>query len=247
MIEALLATIWALSSFILLSQMRKRFTETLWRVSYITTGTQKWAKVIYSFLFFPGGIVHELSHFFSATILGVRTGNIELLPVETKEGLKLGSVQVAKTDPLRRVIIGSAPLIIGVTALFLLLKILFPFIFTPSISNLTGNLISFDFSAVKLTLLYLLFTISNTMFISKKDREGFLPVSMVIVASAITWYLLPKSSIFEKRIFEILTEISFSLALTFTFVSILNGIIFFPLKVLVNFIEKKKTIKNIST
>src|ERR1700681_939898 len=66
-----------------------------------------------SFIFLPGIIIHELSHLLVASILFVKTGEIEFMPQVQDEGLKLGSVSIAKTDPIRRFIIGVSPIILG--------------------------------------------------------------------------------------------------------------------------------------
>src|ERR1035437_2432032 len=66
-----------------------------------------------SFLFLPGIIVHELSHILVAAILFVPVGSMEFAPKRHGNAVKLGSVEIAKTDPIRRSIIGCAPFFMG--------------------------------------------------------------------------------------------------------------------------------------
>jgi len=73
-----------------------------------------------SVLFLPGVIVHELSHAFMASILVVRVGKMEFWPQIHEDRVKLGSVQIAKSDPFRRFLIGAAPLFGGIGILLLL-------------------------------------------------------------------------------------------------------------------------------
>lgn len=131
---------------------------------------------ILSFLFLPGILIHELSHFFTAILLFVKVGDIELIPQVRGEEVKLGSVQVAKTDPVRRFVIGASPIIIGIT------------IILASLSYFSSQLSSWSLAELfskaslwkTLLLFYILFEVGNTMFSSKKDTEGALELFLTI-------------------------------------------------------------------
>src|SRR5437588_102405 len=77
------------------------------------TRSKKITIYLISLFFLPGVIVHELGHWLMANVLFVKTGEIEFMPQIHGEHLKLGSVEVAQTDPIRRFFIGVAPIIIG--------------------------------------------------------------------------------------------------------------------------------------
>ena len=116
------------------------------------------------YLFLPGIIIHELSHALCAGLLLVPIGQLKLYPEISEGGVRFGSIEVAHTDFLRRFIIGVAPTIFGV---FLLFGILYSLIQkSPFFLNSVSPLL------LKSILIYLLFTIANTMFSSKKDLEG---------------------------------------------------------------------------
>ncbi len=133
------------------------------------TKNKNTAIYLFSFLFLPGVIVHELSHLLTASLLFVPVGEIEFMPKVSGDEVKLGSVAVAKTDPIRRAIIGAAPFIIGVliilSSLFYFTKLNFPISQT-----------------IKVILeLFIVFEIGNTMFSSSKDLEGTLELLVVIL------------------------------------------------------------------
>jgi hypothetical protein len=77
----------------------------------LSKGAAVW---IYSILTLPGLLIHEMSHFLVAAAMGLRTGEIELLPVLTDSGgVEFGSVQVEKVDPIRLALVGMAPTVVG--------------------------------------------------------------------------------------------------------------------------------------
>ena len=140
---------------------------------------------LFSLLFFPGVLLHELSHFVMARLLGVRTGKLSLLPKVMANGnLRLGFVETAQTDPLRDTLIGAAPLISGMAVVSILsLKPL-------GILLLTGMLFNSDWTnfwveAAKLPArpdfwlwFYLAFTVSSTMLPSASDRRAWWSVGL---------------------------------------------------------------------
>jgi len=130
-----------------------------------------------AFIFFPGTLLHELSHAVAAGLLGVRVGEMEFMPKIDGEHVKLGSVQVAHTDPIRRFFIGAAPFIIGT---LILLGTLF----------FTVQNHFFNNYFVVILVGYLVFEIGNTMFSSRKDMEGALELFGTIILLLILFYLL---------------------------------------------------------
>src|SRR3989344_4485833 len=119
-----------------------------------------------SFLFLPGVIIHELSHLLIAGVLLVPVGHMEFTPKKSQNGVKLGSIEIAKTDPIRRSIIGFAPVFVG-----LMIVVSIVYIFTSNIELLKSQNI-YILTGTIFAICYLLFAISNTMFSSGKDMEG---------------------------------------------------------------------------
>src|SRR5512142_3077223 len=97
----------------LLFAQRWLHREIQW-VFLLLTRSQALALGLFSLLFFPGVLLHELSHFLMARLLGVRTGRFSLLPSLVEGGkLRLGFVETAEADLVRDALIGAAPLITG--------------------------------------------------------------------------------------------------------------------------------------
>ncbi len=141
-------------------------------------------------LFFPGTVVHELSHLFVAEILGVHTGKLSLVPENLEEEeVQAGSVQIAKSDPLRRYIIGLAPILVGLVILAALSYWLPQLLSEATEAARTGNLFSSPSTYLLSLIMYLLFTTSNSMFSSKEDLKGFVGFTAVIGLTITAGYI----------------------------------------------------------
>lgn len=137
-----------------------------------------------SIIFLPGIIIHELSHLFSAMILFVPVGDMEFIPRKEGNSVKLGSVEIGKTDPVRRSIIGFAPVFAG-----LIIVVGVVYLFSSNILFFQNKNL-YIFIAVIFILVYLLFAISNTMFSSRKDMEGTLEILITLLIVFTAFYIL---------------------------------------------------------
>ena len=145
--------------FALLFLFSKSLSKQLGFLIFRLTASRRWTVGIMAFLFLPGTVVHEFAHAAFAHALGVYVGEISLLPKIEGKNLKLGSVQVAETDPFRRFLIGAAPVVAGMALIFLTLGIFQKF--------------GADFAWWASLLVYcLIFQIGNAMFSSRRDLEG---------------------------------------------------------------------------
>src|SRR3989344_5237279 len=142
-----------------LAYFSKILQQRLGTFFYHHTGSQKTAVIFLAILFFPGTLIHELAHAITAGVLMVAVGEIELMPEIRENGIKLGSVQIAKTDPFRKALIGVAPVLFGLS---LLLGI--AYYLTSNLSQSAG--IPY---LVWILIFYLVFVITSTMFSSPKD------------------------------------------------------------------------------
>ncbi|RPI23828.1 MAG: hypothetical protein EHM70_22025 [Chloroflexota bacterium] len=183
--------------------LQRRLHRETQAIFLLVTRRSEIALVLFSLLFFPGVLLHELSHYVMARLLGGRTGRLSLIPSPQKDGrLQLGYVETSATDFLRDALIGTAPLLTG--GLFVAYAGLHRM-------DLTGLWTSLNIQGATLldTLdrlhqipdfwlwFYLTFTVSSTMMPSASDRRAWLPVTMVVgvliaavlVAGAGPWLL----------------------------------------------------------
>ncbi len=143
---------------------------------------------LFSLLFFPGVLLHELSHYLVARLLGVRTGRFSIIPKKMANGrMQLGYVETATTDFFRDAIIGAAPLILGILIIALI------GVYRLELSPLWDSIVSGQASLVRAALntvinqpdfwlwFYLIFTISSTMMPSSSDRRAWLPLILVFI------------------------------------------------------------------
>lgn len=133
-----------------------------------------------SIIFLPGTLVHEMAHLLTAGVLLVPVGDISLLPEIKEEGVKLGHVEIQKTDPIRRVLIGFAPVFVGLGVLVGIIYFINSQFFQKGEYPIW----------LILTVFYLVVVIGNTMFSSRKDLEGSLVVVVIFASILVTLYLL---------------------------------------------------------
>lgn len=144
------------------------------------------ALVLFSILFLPGVLLHEISHYLAAHILGVRTGRISLIPRPLDDGrLQMGYVETGKTDLLRDALIGLAPLLAGATFVAYVGLIRLDLVgFWQQIASGAANDLSLGLHYLVnqpdfWIWFYLLFVISSTMMPSRSDRRAWLPVLLI--------------------------------------------------------------------
>lgn len=144
------------------------------------------AIALFSVIFFPGVLFHELSHWLTAQLLGVRTGRFSLLPRPLANGrLQMGYVETQQTDWARDALIGAAPLISG--GLF----VAYAGLYRLGLLDLwsaaqTEPLLSVVRQAPSLTSrsdfwlwFYLTLVVSSTMLPSASDRRAWLPLALI--------------------------------------------------------------------
>jgi hypothetical protein len=141
---------------------------------------------LFSILFLPGVLLHEVSHYLTAHMLGVRTGGISLFPRPLDDGrLQMGYVETAKTDVLRDALIGLAPLLAGgifvayVGLIRLDLAVLWERIAMGATTDWYQGVVYLVTQPDFWIWFYLLFVVSSTMMPSRSDRRAWLPVLLI--------------------------------------------------------------------
>lgn len=169
-------------------------------LALLLTGNPNWSVVLYAIILFPGVLLHELSHWLTAGLLGVRTGAFSVLPkLEADGSVTLGYVQYYKgrhVGPFQESLIGAAPLITGTAVLLLIAFRVF------GVSDLAAVIQRGDVDSLLLALqslfatndfllwLYLLFAIGNAMMPSASDRRGWPVFLGLLVGLAVILYLV---------------------------------------------------------
>lgn len=177
--------IYSLITFIVLiavlSLMRQKLIYELSGASLLAFGSTKPGISFYTFLFLPGTIIHELSHWIVAEILQVRTGEITIFPSDDDEmsqgERRLGSVATERTDPFRAFLIGLAPFISGLGILIVLGVLL---------SSGWGTMVWWQIALI----VYGIVVIGNSMMISSSDRRSwpFIVIFFAVISILIGKY-----------------------------------------------------------
>lgn len=173
-------------SIILLYLTRRKLTVELGKLIRRFGGGHRTFAIVWSLIFLPGTIIHEISHFFAAAITGTHTGRIEIFPTlprggigqeEAPKNIHLGSVQTQELGLFRGFLVGAAPFLVG---LGLLIWIAGQLQVTPLRQGFEG--LASDKIQVTWPLLfklYLFFNVANSLFLSWVDFRHALPLIIV--------------------------------------------------------------------
>lgn len=171
--------------YLLSRSLTRTFSHLMYRLTKHKTATI----YILAFFFLPGTIIHELAHYVMAKLLFVHAGNIRLIPELAGPDVKLGTVAIGRSDPIRRFLIGAAPFLFGVSIIL----------------GAVYVVVSRDLLQHTLLLVltgYIVFEVSNTMFSSKKDMEGAVELFLFIgILTTICYFLglrIPTNLISEQ-------------------------------------------------
>jgi hypothetical protein len=142
------------------------------------------ALAVYFVVVLPGVVIHELSHWLVATVLGVRVRGFSIGPVRKgrTRRVSFGSIRVANVDPVRGSLIGVAPLWGGSAVILLIGNLVL------GVGDLAQTMAGQGLAGIPAGLeqlihvadfwlwLYLIFAVSNAMLPSESDVEQVRPV-----------------------------------------------------------------------
>jgi hypothetical protein len=191
---------WVLLSIPILVFVQRWLHRHIHGLAFLITGKRNWAVVLYAIILFPGVLLHEISHWLTANLLGVRTGSFSVLPKSKADGsIQLGYVEYYKSTnvgPIRESLIGSAPLITGTAAVLLIAFQVFDVTNLASaaesgdIESLAQAITTLFATADFLIWLYLIFAISNAMMPSSSDRKAWPAFALIMLALALILYVI---------------------------------------------------------
>lgn len=217
-----MAIVFLLLSLFLLYFSGRSLLFQLTHLVHRTGGSRRFLIVLWSLIFLPGTIIHELSHFFLAILVGARTGKIEIFPEfldmdDEGGGVALGSVQTQKLNILQGVLVGLAPFFVGLGLMVWL-----------------GSLILLSFTSSDYVSLflqsYLFFTISNSFFPSRSDLVHVVPAAItVVIIVAIAWLIGVQ---FSFSVSKTVADVVQTIFLTIVASTLLNLLIAFSLYLL---------------
>ncbi len=157
------------------------------QIFYYFTRSHKVAIWLLSIIVLPGTLVHEMAHMLTAGVTLVNVGEVSLWPEIKEQGVKLGHVEIQKTDFFRRALIGFAPVFFGMGILVGGISLANNYYFQNGQYPIW----------LVLVLFYLVVVIGNTMFSSRKDLEGTLGFVVLFIAIGGALYLLDFEQFFN--------------------------------------------------
>jgi hypothetical protein len=175
-----------LVSFCGLLLLKRWITRHVQGIGYLLTEDGQIALVLYFLLILPGVALHELSHALAAWMLRVKVRRFSIgLGRRSGQKVALGSVDIAKTGPIRAALIGLAPLLFGCAVIIVISNQVLgidslTLVGAPGLwQDLRGIYAVPDFWV----WMYLVFAIGNAMMPSASDRNSW-GVSLLFVAFA---------------------------------------------------------------
>lgn len=209
---------------------RGHLTKQLFRLVNSHGGGHRAFTIIWSIIFLPGTIIHEMSHFFAAAFTGTHIGKVEIFPTfrlplrqladrNDEQAIHLGSVQTQELGLFRGFIVGTAPLLVGVGLLIWLSANLKTDIFNASLDPSTEFIpllagLGMTERLIPLLRIYVFFTVANSLFPSWVDFKHALPLVAVGVILGVALSAIGVQPIIspDSFIFEIISRLQAALA-----------------------------------
>jgi hypothetical protein len=201
-------------------------------------------------MFLPGVLLHELSHYFIARLLGVPVGRISIIPQALPDGrLRMGYVETASTDFVRDALIGVAPLIAG--SIFVayagLVHLEFAFVWQQiSMGELSSTIPIYTQLTTQPDFwiwFYLIFVVSSTMFPSASDRRAWTPILLMVVLVVVLLLISGAGPRIWEYLGTTLLAIVHILSLIFILSSLVHLILLPPLWLIRQLLQKVSGLK----
>ena len=237
--------LWLLLTLVPLVLLQRFLHREIQSVFLIGTRHPQLTIGLFSILFLPGILLHELSHFVMARLLRVQTGSVSVFPQISADGrLILGYVETARSDFLRDSLIGAAPLIAGsvfvayASIVHFEILPLWGFLQTAQFDQFWSALASLPSLPDFALWFYLTFTVSSTMLPSASDRHAWFSLTLwvvalfalVIFAGAGPWML--------EHLANPLNAFLQAISLLFAFSAILHAILSLPALAMHKFLSR---------
>jgi hypothetical protein len=232
-------------SLVMLNFLRDTLNQCIFRYLQRVFKDMRSATLLFALVFLPGVALHEISHWFMAKVLLVKTHHFSLVPSWVGDGtLRFGSVEVSKTDRLRSALIAIAPLLSGVG---MVLWLAFNHLHLETVMN---GMLALDWQTVRAGLkifmstpdlflwVYIIFTISNTMLPSSADHKIWLPIGIIFAVIYSIVIFMSLGSTTSDWLMSAAMRAAEVLLQAFTIANILNLCLLIPLFVLEKFLTR---------
>ena len=202
--------------------IKRWITRHLQELSLRWVGDPDVALFVYFVIVLPGVVLHELSHWLMAKMLGVRVSGLAIGPVRrgSSQRVSLGSVRVSKVDPLRASLIGLAPLL-GATAVILVIGNLVLGVdeLAQAMAGSAHQLAARVEMLVQVPdfwlWLYLIFSVSNTMLPSESDMSAVRPVLIFLAIAGLAFTILAGVPNIPQEVVDLIEAVAGYLASAF--------------------------------
>lgn len=230
------AVVFALT--LLLQQWLHRHIQSL---TLALTGNPGCAIRALFYVLLPGVVLHEASHYLAARLLLVRVNGINVGIGRAKNStVSLGSVNIQRADPIRESLIGVAPFVIGIVAIWLVMGEGFDLWPSGGLAFMPMLQVVQQYAHDWTTWLdlYLIFAVSTVMIPSESDREPWGPVITIFVLLAAILFLLgwtpniPPNIVAQAR--NLIDALSFALGVAV----VVNGVVAIALWLLERTVEQ---------
>lgn len=193
-------------------------------LTYAVTGNPGCAVRALFWVLLPGVVLHEFSHWLVANLVGVRTGRVSIgLGKMRGKHFSLGSVTVEKSDPLRESLIGVAPFIFGILAVWALMGLGFGLWSPQSVSQVLETLGAVIRDPLTWVALYFVFAVSTSMIPSESDREPWGVIIAIFAGIGLLALVLGWSPNITPELLQWGQQVLSTLIFVFGIIVVVNG------------------------
>jgi hypothetical protein len=221
--------IWFLGGLLALALLGRWVTRLVQELAWALFADERAVHLLVYIMFLPGIIIHELSHWTMAWLLGMNPRGLSLWPKIRGKHVEMGSVKVTSGGVVRDSLTGMAPLLAGSVVVFLISHFVF---------DTSSLLLAWEDGGVALSMsqfgdafsvpnawvwIYIVFAVSNAMVPSVADRQPLLSLlaySAVVVLALYVIGWMPQvtvpsqvSSTIAGLLANVSTGITFAIAL----------------------------------
>jgi len=227
--------LWCILTLLPLAFLQRLLHRELQAALLILSRSPEFTITLFSIIFLPGVLLHELSHYLVAVVLGVQTARFSLIPQMLPNGrLQLGYVETVRSDIVRDSLIGAAPLIAGGSLVaYLAVTRLDLLPLWEVLRNGQLGLVWLGLTLLPTTAdfplwFYLLFTVSSTMLPSQSDRHAWLPLGVAIGGLLVLAVLAGAGPWMLEHVAPVMNRFLSSAAVVFGLSAALHAILIVP-------------------